>query len=368
MRKTFLRLEMIPAGACSHFETKGQADASLRSMKWMFLLFAATAAWAQEPQFQTRAHEVVVPVSVITRRGQPVENLTAADFTVLNDGKPQTVHMIPRDSDALPIHAVLVLQTNDGSGPALAKIKKTASVVSSYITNDLDTGTPSLAAVITVSDDVRIAQNFTSDPDALGDVFAKLSATGDSGRLLDGVSLACDLLTARKEPARRVIVLIGESRDRQSKAHFADVAVKAQKAAAVIYTISYSAYTTAFTQKASDLPPPPDEPGYYDPNSHGGGIPFLAIGMELARLAKMNVAEALAQATGGAHQKFTTLHGLETQLTAIGTQIHNRYTLTFVPPEPQPPGYHHLSVSLRKPGDFRIHARPGYWTTTDPHP
>ncbi len=334
-------------------------------MKCAVLLLASVAVWAQEPRFQTRAHEVVVPVSVVTRRGQPVESLAASDFTVLNDGKPQAVRMMERDSETLPIHAVIVLQTNEGSAPALAKIKKTASVVSSYITNDMDTGTPSLAAVITVSDDVRIAQNFTGDPDTLDDVFAKLQATGDSGRLLDGVSLACDLLAARKEPARRVIVLISESRDRQSKARFADVAVKAQKDDAVIYTISYSAYTTAFTQKASELPPPPDQPGLYDPNSHGGGIPLLAIGMELARLAKLNIAEALAQATGGAHEKFTTLHGLESQLSAIGIEIHNRYTLTFVPPEPQPAGYHRLTVSVRKAGDYRVHARAGYWSSAE---
>ena len=89
---------------------------------------------------------------------------------------------------------------------------------------------------------------------------------------------------------------------------------------------------------------------------------MLAIGLELARLSKVNIAQALAQATGGGHGKFTTLHGLETQLSAIGSEIHNRYTLTFVPPESQPQGFHQLFVSLRKPGNLRVHARAGYWT------
>lgn len=337
-------------------------------MKWAALVLTVTAAaWAQEPRFQTKAHEVLVPVSVTMKSGKPVENLTADDFIVLSDGKPQAVRMISHDSSALPIYAVLVLQTNDGSEPALAKIKKTASIISSYITNDMQIGPPSQAAVITVSDDVRIAQNFTADPDTLDDVFAKLSARGDAGRLLDGVSLGCDMLAAKKKSARRVIVLIGESRDRQSKANFADVAAKAQKDDVVIYTLSYSAYATAFTQKASDRPPPPDEPGVYEPHGDAGGeggMNLLALGAELARLAKVNIADALAQATGGAHDKFTTLHGLETQLSAIGTEIHNRYVLTFVPPEPQPPGYHRLSVSVRNSGDERIHARAGYWVTT----
>ncbi len=333
-------------------------------MKWAVLLVLAAAACAQEPRFATRAHEVVVPVSVITKGGKPVEDLQASDFIVLNDGKPQTVRMISRDSDGLPIHAVIVLQTSSGSDAALAKIKKTASVISNYITNDMETGKPSLAAVVTASDKVRVEQNFTSDPNLLGDVFAKISGSGDEGHLLDGVSVACDLLAARKEPARRVIVLISESRDRNSKARFADVVAKAQKDGVVIYTISYSAYATSFTQKASERQPPPDEPGVYDPGA-GGGIPLLAIGIELARLAKVNIAQALAESTGGAHDKFTTLHGLEAQLSEIGTEIHNRYTLTFVPPEPQPDGYHQLSVSIRKPGNWRVHARAGYWTTQE---
>ncbi len=122
-------------------------------------------------------------------------------------------------------------------------------------------GPPSLTAVITVSDEVGVEQALTADPDLVQQAFAHLSAKGDLGRLLDGVSLACDLLGARKESARRVIVLISESRDRQSKAHFADVALKAQQDDVVVYTLSFSAYTTALTQKASEIPPPPDQPG-----------------------------------------------------------------------------------------------------------
>jgi VWFA-related protein len=298
----------------------------------------------------------------MTKGGKPVENLAAKDFLVLNDGKPQIARMVARDSEPLlPIHAVLVVEADDDSQPALAKIKKTASLISGYITNDMGIGAPSLAAVVTVADEVRVAQDLIRDPDILADAFAKIAASGDAARLLDGVSLACDLLAARKEAARRMIVLISGSRDAGSKARFADVIVKAERDDVVIYTISYSAFTTAFTQKASDRPTPPDQPGLYDPNAKGS-MNLLAIPMALAQLAKLNVAEAFAQVTGGAHEKFTTLHGLETQLTTIGSEIHNRYTLTFVPPAAQPAGYHHLSVSVRKPGDWRVHARSGYWS------
>jgi Ca-activated chloride channel family protein len=348
-------------------ETRSQPDASPGAMQWLtLLLVTAVAAWAQQNQpFRTKAHEVVVPVTVTTRHGKAVESLTAADFSVLNDGKPQTVRLLSHDSDGLPIYAVLVLQTNGGAEAALAKIKKTASIISTYITNDMGTGQPSYAAVITVSDDVNITQNFTADADTLHDVFGKLAAKGDSGRLLDGVNLACDMLAAKPRAARRIIILVSESRDRQSKTHFADVVTKAQRNEIAIYSISYSAYLTPFTQKASDVPPPPDEPGLYDPASGGGGFPILAIPLELARLAKVNIAKALPEATGGEHETFTTLRGLELQLTAIGTEIHNRYTLTFVLPEPQAPGYHRLAVTVRGEEDWRVHARNGYWSSEE---
>ncbi len=337
-------------------------------MKGGLLLLLTAAVWAQEPSFKTRAREVVVPVSVMTRAGKPVEGLQESDFQVFNDGKPQPARMVS-GSSPLPIYALIVLQLDDGSAPALAKITKTASLISGYIANDMGIGEPSLAAVVTVGEDVRVVQNFTADPDLLGDTFAKLSATGNSGRLIDGVNLACDLLAAKKTSARRVIVLISESRDVGSRARFSDVVVKAQKNDVVIYSISYSAFLTAFTQKASDRPPPPDQPGLYDPTDHGG-VNLLVIPMLLAQLAKTNVAEAFAQSTGGSHQKFTTLHGLEMQVTVIGAEIHNHYMLTFTPPQSQAPGYHELTVTRRsaRPCKSRILVRTGLimpWLSID---
>jgi VWFA-related protein len=335
-----------------------------RTMKGCLILVLAATACAQEPRFTTHAREVIVSVSVTTKSGRPVEGLTASDFFVLDDGKPQTVRMMVRDTGTLPIQAVIVVETDAASEPALAKIKKTAPLISSYLTNDMGTVMPSLAAVVTAADELRVALPFTADPDALGDAFARLRASGGASRLLDGVSLACDLLASRKESGRRLIVLIGESRDLDSKARFADVLLKAQKADIVIYTISYSAFTTAFTQKASDRPEEADQPGSYDPNNKGG-MNLLAIPALLAQFARLNVAEALAQATGGGRQKMTTLHGLETDLIAIGHEVHNRYLLTFVPPKPQPAGYHMLSVHVRNSKDWRVHARAGYWSDAE---
>ncbi|HVQ31166.1 MAG TPA: hypothetical protein VMV21_16350, partial [Vicinamibacteria bacterium] len=43
------------------------------------------------PAFPTRAEAVTVDVVVVDKQGRPVRGLTAADFTVLEEGRPQTV-------------------------------------------------------------------------------------------------------------------------------------------------------------------------------------------------------------------------------------------------------------------------------------
>lgn len=234
-------------------------------MKAGVALLCTAVACSQQPTFKARIREVIVPVSVMTKFGKPVDDLQADDFVVLNDGKPQSVRMVARDSSPLPIYAVIILQLDDGSAPALAKIKKIASMISGYITNDMGIERPSLAAVVTVADDVSLVQKFTADPDILRDIFAKLVAKGNSSRITDGVNLACDLLGTSDNAARRVIVAISESRDVGSGANFSDVVVKAQRKDILIYTVSYSAFVTALTQKASDRPPAPRSTGIVRP-------------------------------------------------------------------------------------------------------
>jgi VWFA-related protein len=63
------------------------------SLLFASLLVAGAGRQAQTtpPQFRSSVDMVVVDVSVLDRRRQPVRGLTGSDFTVLEDGVPQTV-------------------------------------------------------------------------------------------------------------------------------------------------------------------------------------------------------------------------------------------------------------------------------------
>jgi VWFA-related protein len=200
--------------------------------------------------------------------------------------------------------------------------------------------------------------------------------------MLDAVQSAIERL--RRQPnARRVLLLISESRDRGSAASLEVVTLAAQSAGVTIYSATYSAFKTAFTSKPSPVdsprperPKPPNDarrttngnpPGPYTPDipPPEQQLDILAGLGELLRLQKTNATEALAKSTGGTTFPFTRQKGLEQAIDKLGAELHAQYVLSFVP-EPSAPGYHSLEVRLARPGKFLIRARPGYWSTEKP--
>jgi VWFA-related protein len=170
--------------------------------------------------------------------------------------------------------------------------------------------------------------------------------------MLDAVRQGIDLLAARAPDRRRILVLVGESRDRGAKTKPQEILALAQRSNVTIFTVTYSAYVTPFTTKASDLGPPPDE-----------GINPLAMIKEVSRLAKENIGVELPALTGGRHLSFQTLHALENDLTIIGKEVHSQYLLSFTPPAEPMSSYHSLHVSVKGHPEAIVRARPGYWTT-----
>src|SRR5687768_4504493 len=57
----------------------------------LLLLAALSRASGQQPTFPSRVELVTVDVVVFDRQGNPVEGLTGSDFTIREDGQPQSV-------------------------------------------------------------------------------------------------------------------------------------------------------------------------------------------------------------------------------------------------------------------------------------
>ena len=180
--------------------------------------------------------------------------------------------------------------------------------------------------------------------------------------------------------ARRVLLLISESRDRGSETALEAVTLAAQAADVTVYAATYSALKTAFTSKEAMSGPrrglkprtPNDEAGTVNGNPPGQNNPWpkippaerqvdaLGAAGEIARLRMVKTAEVLTRATGGAVFPFTRQRALEEAVMKLGAELHAQYVASFVPEGPAD-GYHALEVRVKRSGDFQVRARPGYW-------
>jgi VWFA-related protein len=147
---------------------------------------ATTAPANAQPTVTIKSESrlVVVDVVVTDSHGQPVQNLTRDDFTLLEDGKPQQMKVFEN-------HATPTSKTDTAAGPAKAKTNSTPAQQHSgplniVLLDALNTETQDQTrvhqhmidllktlppgprvAVFTLTDRLKQLQNFTSDRDAL---------------------------------------------------------------------------------------------------------------------------------------------------------------------------------------------------------
>jgi VWFA-related protein len=291
-------------------------------MKIAVAFASCLLASAQDVEFDAQSRLVIVPATVTDAKGRTVDGLTETDFALLDNGRPRKVTVDSIATGVAPVALVVAVQAAGISGPALAKVQKIGAMLQPLIT-----GERGKAAIVSFAEGIEWRQDFTNDPDRLQRAFAELRPRGErTARMLDAVHEAVARLRSIPN-VRRVLLLISESRDRGSE-----------------------------TELQSVVTTKPDEV----PQATGGADIIGAVG-ELVRRGKTNDAELLASRTGGIVMKFARQKGLEDALGRLGDELHSQYVLSFTP-EPAEAGHHSLEVRLTRPGNFRVRARPGYWS------
>jgi VWFA-related protein len=350
------------------------------------LVFAASLAAslaAQAPRFDVRSRLVIVPVTVTDLKGRSIDSLESLDFLLFDNGRPQKATFDTFDTGVAPIALVVAVQSSGISAAVLEKVRKIEAMIEPLIT-----GEHGCAAVVSFAERVTWLQDCTKDPDALERAFHQLQPVLRPGeekeaRMLDAAQSAVEHLRLRPN-ARRVLLLISESRDRGSETALNAVIAAAQSAGVTVYAATYSAFKTAFTSKLPVSQPrrplkpktPNDALGTVNANPPGRNNPWPKIpppeqqvdalgGIgELARLTHTNDTEALTKSTGGTTFPFTRQKALEEAIEKLGAELHTQYVLSFAP-EASAPGYHTLEVRLARTGEFHIRARPGYWSVEE---
>jgi VWFA-related protein len=341
-------------------------------MKCALMLLGSAALFAQEPRFDVRARLVLAPATVADASGRPVPGLEASDFVVFDNGRPQKILVDSIDTGVPRIALVVAVQSSGISAAVLEKTRRLGSMIQAAVT-----GERGCAGLLSFDDKVVWLQQCTNDGGAIGSAFRRLKAGPDkAGRMLDAVSAAVEHL-GKEQNARRVLLLISESRDRGSETLLQDAVADAQSADVAIYAATYSAFNTALTSKvpvrvglgrprnqtpgqetaSMRIPAPPNlNPGLPPQQDR---VDFTAALEELVRKFGPNTSAILTGGTGGTTWSFAKAKGLEEAIEKPGGELHSQYVISFRPDPPED-GYHAIEVRVIRRGSFQVRARPGY--------
>jgi len=171
---------------------------------------------------------VEVYASVLDGSGRPVHDLAAADFELLEDGAPQEVLRFER-LDNLPIYASLLVDTSASMSDSLDEVRRAALEFFSGTVESKDR-----AAVITFSDQPRLAAGFTNDLKALAGALAGLRAERSTA-LYDSVLFGLYYFSGLR--GQKALLVLSDGEDRRSRATFDQALDFARGAGVTIYAI-----------------------------------------------------------------------------------------------------------------------------------
>jgi len=291
------------------------------------------------PQNQIRVvtNEVVVPVTVTDSSGEFVLDLLPSDFHVFDDGVPQKIDYWDIGGD--PLAVVLVLQTSDRAHAMIPAVHSLGSIFTETVMA-LD----GEAAVITYDSTVDVRQPFTKDHDAVESAIANAQFDDPSMHLYDAMAKAVKMLEGEGPTRRRIMLVVGESRDDGSKANFGEVVRDAGHANISIYSIGQSSAVRDLLQDAPSL----------------WAAPAIFLLQQGRNRSKSHDLEVAAAATGGVHYGAARSETLREALDDIGGELHAQYVITYRPNADRAPGFHSIAVTISR-SDVDVRARPGYY-------
>jgi VWFA-related protein len=318
-------------------------------------LLTVCSLWGQ---FKSTVPLVVAPTTVTNAKGRFVDGLDTRDLILYDNNVPQPAQV---DFEVYPISLVVVVQTSANSEAVLDKLGRSGNLFSQLLA-----GNGGETAVISFSDEVKLHQDFTADPDELTRALHNLRVEGEGGVTLDAVNEALHMLGQRPANRRRIVLMVAEKRVRTGAATPQDVVLAAERQNALIYWLTYSPMLTAFTArpktrncdkwgKNCELAPATSTPV----------SPLMSLILAIAEvyhLSKPDASELFTKATGARTINFLKRSGLEEAIQAVGAEVHRQYILTYQPAPGTPGQFHPIRVEVKGRPDLQARTRAGYWT------
>ncbi|MGO9337551.1 MAG: VWA domain-containing protein [Terracidiphilus sp.] len=366
----------------------------------------AAIAQAQQPAAQQpasdqpaatlkiQAREVVLPVTVRDKHGALVTSLKISDFTLTEDGRPETIKSFTRESN-LPFRLGLLVDTSRSVSGALDNERKAAE---KFVDQMLPADPKSAAQkdeafLIHFDHEVELLEDFTNsreklhhELDDMGPTRAESNSsagpetTGDDRgssqsrrrggtQLYDAIYLASHELMEPKD-GRKELVVFSDGADRGSKETLNDAVDAADKANVSIYTIYFkgeqesngfgNGYPGGRRGGMGGGGYPGGGGGYPGGGYPGGGRrgpdTTAANGVDGKK-----IMEKIATRTGGRYFEAKKKDNLDEIYSQIAEELRGQYLLTYTPDVvDKEGGFHKIALKASK-DDLQVVTREGYF-------
>ena len=198
--------------------------------------------------FPVHLDEVHVSLSVRDAKGKPVTALTAGDFEVTEDGRPQTIQLFARGIDegqdsaaareALALDLGLLLDT---SSSMLKELKLSQEAAARFLE-----AIPRARELYTIffDEDIRVSRYDSENQQGLYD---RIHAAKGGGNTALYDAIAVYLSRVQDGPGRKVLVLFTDGDDTRSALAFTDVVKLVRSGRVTIYAIAFGMYSGSRT-------------------------------------------------------------------------------------------------------------------------
>ena len=295
---------------------------------------SSVPASASEWSFKKEVNEVNV-VFIAAHHGKFISGLKPDDIVVRDDSKaPEAVLRFRGEAD-LPLRVALLVDTSDS---LTERFRFEQAAASSFLRHSLNQSSD-LGFVMGFSDDPRLMQDFTADPELLAKGVERLKIGGGTA-LYDAVADSCRRLVEHPEPdmTARVLVILSDGQSNAGTLHLDDAIDAAARSEVAIYTIS-----THYPVMPTDM----DDPSAVEGNKN------------LRKLAEQTGGRALYPANpkeiGQAFEKITE-------------ELRSRYAVSYRPADFSNDGhYRKITIEARQEGKkLDVRARKGYFARPAP--
>ncbi len=324
------------------------------------MLAAATRvvrAQQQPPTFSSETRVVNVLATVRTKNGEIVKNLTKDEFTLAEDGRPQTIKYFAQETD-LPLTLGLLVDTSGSQRRVLGEeITATHAFLDTVLREDRDKG-----FLIHFDYEAELLQDLTSSRQLLQRALQtvgtpQLQRGGQGGVggarrsgagtvLYDSVLLASDELMAHQK-GRKALIVLTDGVDQGSKVSISRAIEAAQRADTMVYGLLFE-----------------DRDAYRQPGfggmgggRRGGGGRFPQPAQQHADGKK--VLQQMARETGGGYFEVSKKTSLQQIYAQVEEELRNQYNLGYTPEGNSGAGYRRIQLTTKK--DLIVQARDGYF-------